>query len=193
MRLFSSLYDKMITWSRHKHAPAYLYSLSFAESSFFPIPPDFMLAPMTLAKPESAITYAWYTTISSVLGALFGYAIGFFFMHLLWPYIEHFGYAPQFHKAQGFFQEWGFWVMFFAGFGPIPYKIFTITAGAMHISLAPFVVGSLVGRGGRFFLVALLVRQYGTQVEKMFLKYIERIGWIVVILIILGITLYQYR
>jgi membrane protein YqaA with SNARE-associated domain len=193
VQLFSSLYNKMITWSRHKHAPAYLYILSFAESSFFPIPPDFMLAPMSLAKPESAMTYALYTTISSVFGALFGYVIGFCFMHLLWPYIDHFGYAPQFHKAQAFFQDWGFWVMFFAGFGPIPYKIFTITAGAMHIALLPFIIGSLVGRGGRFFLVALLLRQYGTAVEKMFLKYTERIGWIVVALIILGIALYQYR
>jgi membrane protein YqaA with SNARE-associated domain len=193
MPLFSYLYDKMMRWSRHRHAPIYLYSLSFAESSFFPIPPDFMLAPMALARPQHAVSYALYTTISSVLGALFGYIIGYFFMHFLFPYINYFGYTEKFHEAQHFFQQWGFWVMFVAGFGPIPYKIFTITAGAMHISLLPFIVGSLVGRGGRFFIVAWLIRSYGETMEKLLLKYIDRLGWISLVLIIIGVALYHYR
>lgn len=184
MQLFSGLYKKMIEWAHHRHAPVYLYSLSFAESSFFPIPPDFMLAPMSLAKPNQALNYAGYTTLFSVLGALLGYIIGFFCMELLWPYLIHWGYAPEFQKVEHFFQVWGFWVMFVAAFGPIPYKIFTITGGALHIALLPFILGSLVGRGGRFFLVALLIRYKGEAVEKLLLKYVDRLGWLVLILLL---------
>lgn len=192
MQLFSRLYSKIIEWSRHRHAPAYLYTLSFAESSFFPIPPDFMLAPMALAKPQKAVTYAAYTTLSSVLGALFGYLIGFFFMMLLWPYITKFGYAPKFIAVREYFQHYGFWVMFIAGFGPIPYKIFTITGGAMKMALFPFVLGSLVGRGGRFFLVALLIRWKGEAMEKLLLKYIDRLGLVVLIMAAIGIGVVHY-
>ncbi|HEV2613276.1 MAG TPA: YqaA family protein [Gammaproteobacteria bacterium] len=181
MQLFSGLYKKVIAWSHHRHAPAYLYTLSFAESSFFPIPPDFMLAPMSLAKPEKSLTYAAFTTLFSILGALLGYAIGYFFMHLLGPYIQHWGYAPTFAKVNHFFEVWGFWVMFVAAFGPIPYKFFTITGGALHMALAPFLLGSLAGRGGRFFLVALLIRYKGESMEKLLLKYIDRLGWVVLI------------
>jgi membrane protein YqaA with SNARE-associated domain len=192
MQLFSRLYSKIIEWSRHPHAPAYLYTLSFAESSFFPIPPDFMLAPMTLAKPQKAMSYAAYTTLSSVLGALLGYVIGFFFMALLSPYILKFGYAPTFATVREYFQHYGFWVMFIAGFGPIPYKFFTITAGAMNMAMLPFILGSLVGRGGRFFLVALLIRWKGEVVEKLLLKYIDRLGLLVLALtaIVLGLVHY---
>jgi membrane protein YqaA with SNARE-associated domain len=191
--LFSSLYSKIIQWSRHPHAPRYLYALSFAESSFFPIPPDFMLAPMALAKPQNAFSYAAYTTLSSVLGALFGYIIGYFFMHFLWPYINKFGYAPAFNQAQHYFQLYGFWVMFIAGFGPIPYKIFTIAGGAMHIPIIPFVVGSIIGRGGRFYLVAFLIRWKGEAMEKLLLKYIDRLGWVVIFVTIVGIMIYHFR
>jgi membrane protein YqaA with SNARE-associated domain len=185
MQLFSKLYNKMIEWSQHRHAPAYLYTLSFAESSFFPIPPDFMLAPMSLAKPQKAISYAAYTTLSSVLGALLGYCIGFFFMIALWPYLVNLGYAPTFTKAQEYFQHYGFLVMFIAGFGPIPYKFFTITGGAMHIALLPFILGSIIGRGGRFFLVTLLIRWKGEAMERMLLKYIDRLGWIILLTVVI--------
>ena len=191
MQLFSGLYKKVITWSHHRHAPAYLYTLSFAESSFFPIPPDFMLAPMALAKPEKSLIYAAYTTLFSILGALFGYLIGFFFMHLLWPHLVQWGYEPTFDKVQHFFEVWGFWVMFVAAFGPIPYKFFTITAGVIHMALLPFLLGSLAGRGGRFFLVALLIRYKGESMEKFLLKYIDRLGWVVLILL-LGWGIYHF-
>lgn len=184
MQLFSSLYKKVIAWSHHRHAPAILYSLSFAESSFFPVPPDFMLAPMALAKPEKSLTYATYTTLFSVLGALLGYLIGFFLLQLLWPYLNQWGYAPVFHKVEHFFQVWGFWVMFVAAFGPIPYKFFTITGGALHMAFLPFMLGSIAGRGGRFFLVAALIRYKGESMEKLLLKYIDRLGWISLVLLV---------
>jgi membrane protein YqaA with SNARE-associated domain len=181
----------MMQWSLHKHAPCYLYSLSFAESSFFPIPPDFMLAPMSLAKPQKAFTYAAFTTLSSVMGALLGYLIGYFFMHLLSPLIDKLGYTQRFLNAQHYFQRYGFWVMFVAGFGPIPYKIFTITAGAMKIPLLPFIIGSLIGRGGRFFLVAGLIRWQGPRMEKLLMSYIDRIGWIVLLILMIAGLVYH--
>lgn len=184
MRIFTYLYNKMMDWARHQHAPYYLYILSFAESSFFPIPPDVMLAPMALAKPERAWRYATYTTIASVLGGVFGYLIGALAFTLIHPYIIKFGYEANYEHIQQWFNVWGFWLMFFAGFAPIPYKLFTIAAGAMHIALLPFILGSAVGRGGRFFLVTWVMLWGGERMEKMVARYIERIGWIVVILLL---------
>lgn len=170
-----------MNWSRHKYAPFYLCLLSFAESSFFPIPPDFMLAPMVLAKPERAWWYAFITTCSSVLGALLGYVIGIFFLSLIYPVIVHFGYAATYHQIGIWFEKWNFWVMIFAGFAIIPYKLFTIAAGAMHISLLPFLIGSVIGRGGRFYLVTGILVWKGAVMEQLLLRYMEKIGWIVVI------------
>ena len=184
MTVLSGLYKKIIEWSSHHHAPRYLYALSFAESSFFPIPPDFMLAPMALAKPDRALEYAGYATVFSILGALLGYLIGFFGMHFLWPHLVSWGYQSEFEKVQHFFVLWGFWVMFLAAFGPIPYKIFTITGGALHMALWPFLLGSIAGRGGRFFLVSILIRFKGESMEKLLLKYIDRLGWIILVLLL---------
>ncbi len=183
MKLFSSLYNKMITWSRHPHAPYYLGTLSFAESSFFPIPPDVMLAPMALAKPDQAWRYATITTITSVLGGLFGYILGLCFFPLIHRAIVYLGYEQAYHTVESWFTQWGFWIMFFAGFAFIPYKLFTIAAGAIHMALLPFTLGSFVGRGGRFFLVAALIRFGGPKIEQHLLKYIEYIGWAVLILL----------
>lgn len=187
MRIFSYLYNKMLEWSRHRHAPYYLYVLSFAESSFFPIPPDFMLAPMALANRKQAWTYATFTTIASVLGGLFGYLIGAWAFNLVHPLIIHLGYELTYQKIQLWFKTWGFWVMFFAGFAPIPYKLFTIAAGAMHIPLIPFILGSIVGRGGRFFLVAATIFWGGERLEQILTRYVDRIAWSV-----LGVAGFSY-
>jgi len=193
MRIFSFLYNKMMTWARHRHAPYYLYGLSFAESSFFPIPPDVMLAPMTLAKPEKAWNYATWTTVASVLGGILGYFIGMLAFNLVHPYIVDFGYEPVYLQIQAWFQTWGFWVMFFAGFAFIPYKLFTIAAGAMHIALLPFILGSAIGRGGRFFLVTAVMLWGGPRMEKIVERYIERIGWVVVVLLALAYFFWHHH
>lgn len=151
MKLFSALYDRVMKWARHSHAQYYLAILSFAESSFFPIPPDVMLAPMSLAKPRSALWYALLTTITSTLGGIFGYVIGVFFFTLIHPYLVRFGYWPVYSQIQHYFNVWGFWIIFIAGFSPLPYKLFTIAAGTMHIALVPFIIASFIGRGSRFF------------------------------------------
>ena len=191
MKMFAGLYRKIMMWSKHAHAPYYLFLLSFAESSFFPIPPDFMLAPMVLANREKAWWYAFITTLASVLGALLGYSLGIFFLAMIYPLIVHFGYADVYHKVGLWFEHWNFWVMIFAGFAIIPYKIFTIAAGAMHISLIPFIIGSIVGRGGRFFLVTALIKWKGVQVEQFLIRYIEHIGWFTLAGIALVVGIYQ--
>lgn len=188
MKIFSKLYAKVIAWSKHRHAPYYLAISSFAESSFFPIPPDFMLAPMVLARRDKAFLYATITTIASVLGGLFGYLIGYFAFEVVHPLILKFGYEPTYQKIDQWFEQWDFWIIFLAGFTPIPYKIFTIAAGATQISLLPFILGSLIGRGGRFYLVALLIRWGGERVEPIIIKYIDRVTWILIVMgLIVGI------
>lgn len=186
MKLFSPLYDKTLQWSAHPNAPRYLSALSFAESSFFPIPPDVMLAPMCIAKRKQAWRFALLTTIFSVIGGLFGYFIGSLAFDLVEPLLKDMGYWENFQKASGWFNEWGIWVVLLAGFSPIPYKVFTISAGVVGMSLLPFVLMSTLGRGGRFFLVAGLMVWGGEKMEKTLKKYVETIGWLVVVAAILA-------
>ncbi len=177
MRLFAALYDRVIGWSAHPHAPWYLGGLSFAESSFFPIPPDVLLAPMCLARPPAWWRLALLTTLASVLGGLFGYLLGALFLDLLTPWIERMGYAPAMQQARAWFAEWGFWAVFLAGFSPIPYKAFTLSAGALGMPFLPFVLASLCGRGGRFFLVAWLMARFGAAFEARLRPFMEWLGW----------------
>jgi membrane protein YqaA with SNARE-associated domain len=179
-------------WARHRRAPWYLASLSFAESSFFPIPPDVMLAPMVLGRPRSAWSYAALTTIASVLGGAFGYLIGLYLFEAVEPLLHRFGYWDDFQLAQSWFDRWGFWVILLAGFTPIPYKVFTITAGTVHMGLLPFVLGSLIGRGGRFFLVSGLIRLGGERLEKRLRANIDRLGWIALVVAGVAYALYYY-
>lgn len=182
----------MMGWARHRHAPFYLYILSFAESSVFPIPPDVMLAPMALANREKAWNYATFTTIASVLGGVFGYFIGVVALNLVYPYIIHLGYEATYNHIQGWFKLWGFWLMFVAGFAPIPYKLFTIAAGAAKISLIPFILGSIVGRGGRFFLVTAAMLWGGERMERLLSKYVDRISWFILISAGVGFAIWHF-
>lgn len=187
--MFSSLYDKVLGWSRHPHAPWYLGGLSFAESSFFPIPPDVMLAPMSLARPRKALWYAMLTTVASVVGGIAGYLIGVTLFEVIEPWLHQVGYYDKYLTAKQWFDEWGFWAIFLAGFSPIPYKIFTITAGAIAMPFAPFVIASFIGRGSRFFLVSLLMSWGGEKMEAKLRHYIDWIGWGLVALICGGLLL----
>ncbi len=183
MALFTRIYDTMMKWARHRHAVWYLGGLSFAESSFFPIPPDVMLAPMSLAQPKRAYGYALITTVTSTLGGLLGYVIGQFGLELVAPLIGEGGrWHDHYLHASAWFEQWGFWAVFIAGFSPIPYKVFTITAGALAMPLLPFVIASFIGRGARFFLVAGLLAWGGPRMEAALRTYVERIGWAVVVM-----------
>lgn len=182
--MFKKLYDWMMQACRHPHAPWYLGGVSFAESSFFPIPPDVMLAPMSLAQPQRAWRYAAITTVTSVLGGVLGYLIGVYLLDLAMPLVEKFGYRPAYDTAVAWFEAYGFWAIFVAGFTPIPYKVFTISAGAAAMPLLPFVAGSLVGRGMRYFLIAGIVRWAGPRIEPQLIRYIDAIGWLCLALIV---------
>lgn len=184
MQLFSSLYGKVLDWSAHKYASYYLAIISFAESSFFPIPPDVMLAPMVLAKPKSGWHYALITSIFSVLGGVAGYLIGLYAFDLVSPIIKNIGYWQNYLTIKEWFFEWGFWAVFLAGFSPIPYKIFTIGAGAVSLTFFPFLIASIVSRSARFFLVAAVIIIGGDKMEKGIKKYIDLIGWVMIALFI---------
>lgn len=184
MKLFSGIYQEVMDWSKHRLASYWLALVSFTESSFFIIPPDVMLAPMSLAKPQKAWFYAGLTTIASVLGGLLGYAIGVFAFDMVEPLLHELGYFESYLTAQAWFKEWGFWAIFMAGFTPIPYKIFTIAAGAAAMALLPFVLGSIVGRGLRFFLVAGLMRWGGESLEKQLSLWVDRLGWAMVFILV---------
>ena len=191
MKLFSSLYARTMQWARHKYATYWLALVSFTESSFFLIPPDVMLAPMSLAKPEKAWFYALVTTIASVLGGLLGYFIGSFAFEIIEPYIHSMGYWHKFELAQQWFENYGFWAILLAGFTPIPYKVFTIASGVAGMLLLPFVLGSLIGRGGRFFLVAGLMYWGGEKLEQRLHKIVDVLGWATVILVVVGYLIFK--
>lgn len=185
MKIFSPLYARAMRWARHEHAPWYLGGLSFAESSFFPIPPDVMLAPMSLAQPRRAWFFAALTTLASVVGGLAGYLIGYLAFDLVEPVLIDLHYHEKYLAAKAWFDDWGVWAVLIAGFSPIPYKVFTITAGVLHMPLLPFVLASAVGRGGRFFLVAGLMSWGGEAMEQKLHKYVDTIGWLTVAAIVL--------
>lgn len=189
MKIFSPLYRRALAWSRHPRAPWFLGALSFTESSFFPIPPDVMLAPMSLAAPEKAWRLALLTTLTSVAGGAFGYAIGLFAMDALQPWLLASRYWPSYLLAVELFGRWGFWAVFIAGFSPIPYKVFTIAAGALSMAFLPFILASFIGRGARFFLVAGLMAWGGKRMEEKLHRHIDRLGWAIVALVLLAVAI----
>jgi len=183
MRLFEPLYKRVLGWAAHPHAERYLGALRFAESSFFPTPPDVMLAPMCLADRRRAWRLALITTLASLAGGVAGYAIGYYLFAAIEPWLHSMGYWPVYLRGKEWFDTWGIWAVFVAGFSPIPYKIFTISAGVAVLNFPGFVLASLIGRGARFFLVAGLVVAGGERMEAVIETYIERIGWVVVALV----------
>ncbi|WP_427982163.1 YqaA family protein [Agarivorans sp.] len=190
MKIFSTLYDKVMIWSEHRHAERYLSGMSFIESIFWPIPVDVMLAPMALSRPSKALHFAMLATVFSVLGAALGYGLGqFFYDPLVVPLVESVGYQHKMQVAFDWFDRWGVLVIFVASFTPIPYKVFTITAGVLNMAFLPFLLVSLVGRGLRFYLVAGLMMWGGPRMEAQLRKYVEVLGWLVVILAVVAYLL----
>lgn len=185
--MFRSLYDRVLKWSRHPHAVWYLGGMSFAESSFFPVPPDVILIPMSLARPNRAMLYALCATLTSTLGGVLGYLIGAVAFDAVEPWIHEFGYTTKYETIVQWFDVWGVWAVFVAGFSPIPYKLFTISAGVLNMAILPFVLASFIGRGARFFLVSGLVAWGGERFEAGLRQHVERIGWAVSGLLVLAL------
>ena len=160
--MLKRLYEWMLEKAAHRQATKWLAGISFAESSFFPIPPDVMLAPMCLAKPERAYWYALICTIASVLGSLLGYAIGYFVFETVgMPILEFYGAAEKFDVFAQNFNEQGWVVVLLAGFTPLPFKVITIAAGSTAMPLYILIGAAIVARSARFFLVAALLRYFG--------------------------------
>jgi len=192
VQLFSSLYERVMRWAAHRHAQWYLAGLSFAESSFFPVPPDVMLAPMALANTQKAWRFALIATVFSVIGGAAGYAIGMFAFDLVHPLLEKAGYMDKYELAVNWFKQWGVWVVFLAGFSPIPYKLFTIAAGVVSMAFFPFVIASLIGRGARFFIVAGLMAWGGEKMDLALRQYVDRIGWVLVVVVVVAFIWYKF-
>lgn len=185
--MFSRLYLWTLRWAEHRFAPRYLAALTCAESIFFPIPPDVLLAPMVLAKPEKAWYFAGLTTLASILGGAIGYWLGYLmFEPWIQPLISQLGYQERFNIAIEWFTHWGVWVVFIAGFSPIPYKLFTVGAGFLHMAFIPFFIASAVGRGLRFFLVAGLIKWGGKRMEAKLRQWVDVIGWSVLAIIVVA-------
>ena len=164
-------YDRLIALAASPAAPWWLALISFAEASFFPIPPDAMLIPMALARPRAAWTFAAVCTIASVVGGAFGYLIGFaVFDQVARPILAMYGYATKYEAFAATFQQYGVWIVLIKGLTPIPYKIVTIAAGAARMDFWAFMAASIVTRGARFFLVATLLHYFGDSVR----DFIER-------------------
>ena len=193
MHKLLACYDYILRLASHAKSTYYLFLLSVAESSFFPIPPDVMLLPMCLAQPNRVWRLAGITTIGSVLGGVIGYAIGAYAFGFIEPVLADSGYMNSYLHAVRWFEEWGFWAIFVAGFSPIPYKVFTIAGGAMGMALLPFVVASFIGRGARFYLLALLIRFFGHTADSLVRKHMDRIGWMMVGMILIGIIVLSMR
>lgn len=165
------LYRWVLHWAYTPYARPALVILAFAESSFFPIPPDVLLLPLCLGQPKRAFRFALWCSVASVLGGMFGYLLGYAFWEagvkeLCFNYLHLFT-RETFDSVGELFREWNFWIVFTAGFSPIPYKVFTISAGVFHdhVSFPMFVLASAVSRSARFFLEAALLRTWGEQIR----------------------------
>jgi membrane protein YqaA with SNARE-associated domain len=164
--MIRKLYDWTLSWASHPHALWVLAVVSFIESSVFPIPPDVLLLPMVLARPNKAWLIAGVCTVASVLGGLAGYAIGYFAYDTLGaPVLTALGKEAYFDEFQTRFNDWGVWVVLMAGITPFPYKVITILSGATQLSLPVFILSSIVARGLRFFIVAGLLWWLGEPVK----------------------------
>ena len=191
MHKFLELYEYVLKLANHAKAKYYLFFLSVAESSFFPIPPDVMLLPMCLSNPKKAWKFAFITTVGSVLGGIIGYLIGVYAFGFIEPYLYDWGYMSAYERAVMWFEEWGFWAIFIAGFSPIPYKVFTIAGGALLMPILPFILASIIGRGARFYLVALFVIMFGKQADDLIRKHMGKLVWGMVLLIIFFLIIFK--
>ena len=173
----------MLSLSAKDHAMLFLFLVAFAESSFFPIPPDVMIIPMVLATPQKAWRIAGLATFASVIGGYFGYIIGSCFFDLIAkPLLEMYNALDQFKEFENYYHLYGAWIVFGAGITPFPYKIITIASGVVHLDLFIFTIASILARGIRFFLVAWLLKKYGAPM-KMFIE--KNLGWLSVLFLIL--------
>jgi membrane protein YqaA with SNARE-associated domain len=190
--LLRPLYDWTLKQAARPNAEKVLAAISFAESSFFPIPPDVMLAPMALAKPEKAYRLAFICTVASVLGGLFGYAIGYYLADIGLKILGLFGYSGNLDSFHAIIQEWGAWAILIKGLTPIPFKLVTIASGMGQLNLAIFFICCVITRGARFYLTAFLLKRFGPQARELIEKRINLVAIVGVAVIVLGIVAVKF-
>ena len=172
MKFLKNIYIWTLKKAEHKNAKWYLSLISFTESSFFPIPPDILLIPMALASKTKALFYAFICTLSSVLGGIFGYAIGYFFFNSIGLYIVEFYHLENsFSIFENYYKEFGILIVLGAGITPFPYKFITIASGVFGLNIYLFVIVSIIGRGLRFYLIAILLYFFGEKIKLFIDKY----------------------
>jgi membrane protein YqaA with SNARE-associated domain len=195
MRVFRRLYSWVLHWAETPYGAPALFLLAFAESSFFPVPPDVLLLALALSLPSRAFRFALIASVGSVLGGMAGYGIGLVLWDGLAPFFYR--YVPGFTediflRVQGLFATYDFWTVFTAGFTPIPYKVITIGAGVFRIDFTVFVIASLIGRSLRFFLVAWLLYRFGPSMRTFIERYFNALTLIFLILLIGGFFFLRY-
>jgi len=202
MNYLRKLYDWVLSWAETPYGAIALFVLAFAESSFFPIPPDALLIALVLGARKKAFKFALICTVGSISGAVFGYLIGHY---LWWTHNNEFsslatfffstfpGFSNEmFFRIQGLYNQYNFWIVFTAGFTPLPYKVFTVSAGAFNVNFPLFIIASIIGRGARFFLVATLIWKFGPPIKNFIDKYFNLLAIIFTILLIGGFVLINY-
>lgn len=187
------LYDWTLSLAAGPRASAALGSVSFVESSVFPIPPDILLIPMVIARREKAWWYALLCTVTSVAGGVLGYLIGMFlFEQVAQPILSFYGKMDKFDEFSAVFNHWGWWFVFIAGLTPFPYKVITIASGVAGLSLPIFIVASIVSRGVRFFIVAGLLYFFGPPIKDFIEKRLGLMFTLFVVLLVGGFILLRY-
>ena len=191
--LLRRLYDWCVAAAGKPHAIGILIAVAFAESSFFPIPPDVMLVPMSLARPDRAFRIAAWCTVASVAGGILGYAIGAVLYDSVGAWLIHlYGYGDKVETFRAAYAQWGAWIILLKGLTPIPYKIVTITSGFAGYNFALFVVLSVITRGARFFILAFLLHRYGDAARHIIEKRLALWTWLFLAILVFGIVVALY-
>ncbi len=189
------LYDWVLHWAETPYGPAALFLLALAESSFFPIPPDPLLVALCLGASRKSLRFAVLAMTASILGGILGYAIGAGAWHVVqgWFFAYVPGVTPEaFERVQGLYDQYDFWAVFIAGLTPIPYKVFTLSAGVFGINFGTFILASALSRGLRFFAVAGLIYRFGAPIARFIDRYFDLLAWAFAILLVGGFAVVKY-
>ena len=193
MNFLKRTYNWTLEKAQHKYAKWYLSLISFAESSFFPIPPDILLIPMALASKANALFYAFICTLFSVLGGILGYAIGYFFYNSVGIYIVDFYHLENsFNIFESYYKEFGILIVLGAGITPFPYKFITIASGVFGLNIFLFIIVSIIGRGLRFYLIAILLYFFGEKIKLIIDKYFNILTIVFFILLVGSVFIIRF-
>ena len=193
MNFLKKTYNWTLEKAQHKNAKWYLSLISFAESSFFPIPPDILLIPMALASKAKALFYAFICTLFSVLGGILGYAIGYFFYNSVGIYIvELYHLENSFNIFEDYYKEFGILIVLGAGITPFPYKFITIASGVFGLNIFLFIIVSIIGRGLRFYLIAILLYFFGEKIKLIIDKYFNILTIVFFILLVGSVFIIRF-